>query len=203
MALKNELQQTGGSGSTLVQAGGAVTYNQTNNYNTPLNIVSSYSKLVEEYKKERENPDSLISEIVDKIQHFSKNIDPVFTGLEDKLKRAGYQNEIQFASQLKEDYTKYLISNNLSKATQKIHAFLLARIYVAFNLYVPQAISEGKSKTQIKEIILEKIVQPVEEVLGMDNILDLYQDDVMAMIYFLTGNCYIKWEGNASLPSGL
>jgi hypothetical protein len=199
MALKNELGQTAGDGSTLIQSAGSLTYNKITNYSSPVNSVSGYAKLAEEYKKERQEPNSIISQIVDKLQHFSKNIDPVFIGLEQKLIDSGFENELQFASLLKEQYTMYLTSNNLSKATQKIHAFLLARIFVAFNMSIPQAISEGKTKTEIKEIILEKIVKPVEEELGVDNVLDLYQDDVMAMVYFLTGNCYIKWEGHVSI----
>ncbi|MES2425468.1 MAG: ABC-three component system protein [Bacteroidota bacterium] len=199
MVLKNELGQTAGDGSTLIQSAGHLTYNKITNYSSPVNSASGYAKLAEEYKKERQEPNSIIGQIVDKLQHFSKNIDPVFIGLEQKLIDSGFENELQFASLLKEQYTMYLTSNNLSKATQKIHAFLLARIFVAFNMYIPQAISEGKTKTEIKEIILEKIVKPVEEELGVDNVLDLYQDDVMAMVYFLTGNCYIKWEGHVSI----
>lgn len=106
MPLKTELEQKAGSGSTLVQSGGAMNYTQVNNYNSPVNTVSNYVKLAAEYKKEREEPNSIIGEIVDKIQHFSKNIDPVFIGLEQKLINSGYENELQFASLLKEQYTK-------------------------------------------------------------------------------------------------
>ncbi|MBC6112777.1 ABC-three component system protein [Pedobacter fastidiosus] len=158
--------------------------------------------MAEEYKKESAN-DKVITEVVGKLQHFISNIDTEFIGLEQKLINGGFQNELQFANLLKEQYTKYLASNNLSRASQKIHAFLLARIYVAFNMYVPEAINEGKSNSEIKDIILEKIVQPVEDVLGVDNVLELYQDDVMSMVYFLTGNCHIKWEGNANISSSL
>jgi hypothetical protein len=192
MPLKTELGQTAGDGSTLVQSAGPLTYTQINHYNSPVNSAISYKKLADEYKKERKESNSIINEIVDKLQHFSKNIDTVFIGLEQKLIDSGFENELQFANLLKEQYTMYLTSNNLSKATQKIHAFLLARIFVAFNMTIPQAISEGKTKAEIKEIILVKIVKPVEDELGVDNVLDLYQDDVMAMVYFLTGNCYIK-----------
>jgi len=202
MSEKLGLEQTAGAGAKLYQAGGALTHNENNIYYSNTNVLN-YAHLADEYKKETLNPESLISEVVSKLQHFKNSVDTEFIGLEQKLINGGFQNELQFACLLKEQYAMYLTSNNLSKASQKIHAFLLARIYVSFNLYIPEAINEGKTNAEIKQIILEKIVQPVEDVLGVDNVLELYHDDVMAMVYFLTGNCHIKWEGNVNLSSGI
>lgn len=194
MAEPLEQKQEAGNNSSLYQAGANMTIDQSRNiYN---NVISpkAYKKLAKDYKEETRSGDSVINEVIDKIQHFSNSADVVFLGLEQKLKDAGYESDYQFAAKLKEDYTKYLASNNLSKATQKIHAFLLARIFVAFNLFIPTAVNEGKSKEELKQIIYDKIITPIEETLGIDNVLELYQDDVLAMIYFLTGNCHIKWS---------
>jgi hypothetical protein len=201
MEEKIGLKQTAGDGSKLYQSQGSLTHVENNTYYSNSYTIN-YSKLAEEYKKETTS-DIVMIEIVSKLQHFITSVDSEFIGLEQKLINGGFQNELQFANLLKEQYTKYLTSNNLSKAGQKIHAFLLARIFVAFNMYIPEAINEGRTNLEIKQIILERIVQPVEDVLGVDNVLELYQDDVMSMVYFLTGNCHIKWEGDVSIPPSI
>jgi hypothetical protein len=203
MAKPLDLKQEAGDDSNLFQSAEGMIVNQTKNTYNSVIPPEAYKKLAEEYKKEVQSGDSVLGQIIEKIQHFSNSADTVFLGLEQKLKDAGYENDYQFASKLKEDYTKYLTSNNLSKATLKIHAFLLARIYVAFNLFIPTAVNEGKTKQEIKQLLLEKIVTPVEETLGIDNVLGLYQDDVLAMVYFLTGNCHINWSTNVNLSPGV
>jgi trehalose/maltose hydrolase-like predicted phosphorylase len=192
MTDKVEMEQQGAEGARLYQSAGPLTHVENHSYYASSNTIN-YAKLADEYKKEIRN-NTLINDIAGKLLHFTTSIDTEFIGLEQKLINGGFESELQFAALLKEQYTKYLIANNLSKVGQKIHSFLLARIFVAFNMYIPDAIKEGRSRQEIKEIIIERIVQPVEDTLGVDNVLDLYQDDVMAMVYFLTGNCHIKWE---------
>jgi hypothetical protein len=44
----------------------------------------------------------------------------------------------------------------------------------------------------INSLISEKVINPLIVELG-DNLFDFTPDDVQGMLYFLTGNCHIKW----------
>ena len=184
------LGQTAGNNSAQYQAGGDMTVNNYNGFPKPY---TQYLKLVEEFEQELENGNIEFREFIDKIQHYTATIDG-FVGLEPKLTEAGFENDIDWAQQMKEYFYKKITENNLSKATQKIYAFLLARIYVLFNLHIKGAVNDGVSKDVIREMIIVKVIQPVQDMLGENNVLDLYDDDITAMIYFLTGNCHIRWK---------
>ncbi|XGA84108.1 hypothetical protein OEG92_03960 [Polaribacter sejongensis] len=43
-------------------------------------------------------------------------------------------------------------------------------------------------------MINELVIKEVENILSERNILNIYSDDILAMIYFLTGNCHINWD---------
>jgi hypothetical protein len=46
--------------------------------------------------------------------------------------------------------------------------------------------------TEIKRAVQHEIIDPIEAMLG-ENVLDLYADEINGMLYFLTGNCHIRW----------
>lgn len=187
---KITLKQQGGEGSNLYQSAGNMTVvneSRSNKYN-------QYLKLVEEFERELETGEIEFREFIDKIQHYTSNIDDEVIGLERKLENGGFKDDYSWAKEMKEYYFKKITVNGLSKATQKIHAFILARVCINFNLHVRGAINDGVPKNIVRELITSKVILPVQEMLGENNVLDLYDDDITAMIYFLTGNCHIKWK---------
>ena len=56
-------------------------------------------------------------------------------------------------------------------------------LIIKFNMYVWFTILR----------IDDKVIKPAIFVLG-ENVLKLLKEDINGMIYFLTGNCHIKWE---------
>ncbi|MBI5539788.1 MAG: hypothetical protein HY951_07000 [Bacteroidia bacterium] len=187
---KIEMTQNAGDDANQYQAKGNI--NVINNYSTEK--YGQYLKLVEEFEKELDNGEIEFREFIDKIQHFTSNIDEEIIGLEKKLEESGFQADYKWARDMKDYYYKKLTENNLSKATQKIHAFLLARLYVLFNFHIKGAINDGVPKEEVRELIIKKVIQPVQEMLGVNNVLELYEDDITAMVFFLTGNCHIRWK---------
>jgi len=184
------LKQQGGNNSNQYQAANNLTvinHTESPGYN-------QYLKLVEEFEKEIESGELEFREFIDKIQHYTSNIDDVVIGLEKKLQNGGFEKDYSWANEMKEYYYKKITENDLSKATQKIHAFILAKVCVLFNFHIRGAINDGVPKDIIRGLIISEVVQPVQEMLGKNNVLDLYDDDITAMIYFLTGNCHIKWN---------
>lgn len=183
------LKQSGDNSHQYQAAGNMTIINEKSspNYN-------QYLKLVEEFEKELESGEIEFREFIDKIQHYTSNIDEEVIGLEKKLQNGGFQNDYAWANEMKEYYFKKITENGLSKATQKIHAFILARVCVLFNIHVRGAINDGVPKEIVRKLIISQVIQPVQEMLGENNVLDLYDDDITSMIYFLTGNCHIKWN---------
>ncbi|WP_438712055.1 ABC-three component system protein [Aquimarina muelleri] len=157
---------------------------------TDLNQMKS---LVEDYKKEVASGESEFKELFDKIRHFSSNIDDIKQELPEKLIDGGFNEDIDWATELKEAYSMRLLKNDVSLAQQKIHAFLLVKIQMSFRRHVLSAIRKGNNKDQIRALIDNEVISKVGSYLGYDNVLDLYEDDLNGMLYFLTGNCHIKW----------
>lgn len=187
---KVTLNQTAGANSKQYLSYGDMTV--VNNSHS--SKVKQYLKLTEEFEKELDNDDIEFVEFIDKIQHFTTNIDSNIIGLKQKLIDGGFEADFEWAQRMKQYYFMKLTSNNLSKATQKIHAYILARVCVLFNLHIKGAINDGVEKRDVRDLIMSKVIDPLQEMLGENNVLDLYEDDITAMIYFLTGNCHIRWK---------
>ncbi|WP_053002191.1 ABC-three component system protein [Kordia jejudonensis] len=149
--------------------------------------------LVEDYKEEVASGKSEFKELFDKIRHFTSNIDKIKQELSEKLDDGGFKDDTDWATELKEAYTMRLLKNDVSLAQQKIHAFLLVKVQMAFRRHVLSAIRNGKNKEEIRLLIDDQVISKVGSYLGYDNVLNLYEDDINGMLYFLTGNCHIKW----------
>lgn len=154
---------------------------------------SQLEKLYERLEKEK-NESAIFSEIVDELLHFKNNADDEgFIGLEKKLENGNRLNYLHFAETSKEKFAKKLLKNEHSETAQLIYAFLLAKVYSSFQTNIYPRISESLSEDFINQLVTEYIIKPLEDILG-DNLLRIYDDEINGMIYFLTGNCHIKWN---------
>lgn len=150
-------------------------------------------KLYEKLEKEKENS-PLFTEIVEELFHFKNNADETeFIGLQKKLENGNRINYLNFAEKAKEKFAKKLLKNEHSETAQHIYAFLLAKVYSSFETNISPRIRENHPEIFINQLITENIINPLEELLG-DNLLRIYDDEINGMIYFLTGNCHIKWD---------
>ena len=72
-----------------------------------------------------------------------------------------------------------------------------------FYTYVYPLILENQSKKYILEILNEKVIQPILEILNKegaeDNYLDYNANDIFGMVYFLTGKCHLNWKNYDTL----
>lgn len=194
------MKQEAGHGAKQYQAARDLTINNYGEQSTTYSV--QYKKLADEFEKELRSGDTDLKTFIAKIKHYTSKIDD-FIGLKEKLKEAGYEADYKWALRCKEMYSQMLTENDLSLASQKIHAFLLARICTLFNLHIRGAIDDGTPKEDVRELIIQKIIFPVQNMIGENNVLGLLDDDIMSMIYFLTGNCHIRWKSNDNLPPTL
>jgi hypothetical protein len=154
------------------------------------------SHLIERFRKEREN-DEVFSGIIDKLQHYSSSMDGVgdVEGVKTKLGKAGYDNLLDFALVTKEMFVKKLTEFQFSRSAQEMQCLLLAEVYTRFHHCVWPALCEGRGQEEIQVLVQAHIINPVSDMLG-ENVLDIYTDELTGMLYFLTGNCHIRWAAN-------
>lgn len=154
------------------------------------------SVLIERFKKERAN-DEVFSGIIAKLQHYSTSTDGVgdVEGVKTKLGKAGYDNLLEFALVTKEMFVKKLTEFQFSKSAQEMQCLLLAEVYTRFHHFVWPALCEGQGQGAVQALVQQFIINPVSEMLG-ENVLDIYTDELTGMVYFLTGNCHIRWAPN-------
>ena len=189
----NEVTQSGNTVANGDIAGRDIHKPTINIGRMPLGGKSQLEILYEKLEKEKESS-SAFCEIVDELLHFktyAENTEVI--GLEKKLENGRRLQYLNFAEKSKEKFTKKLLKNEYSETAQHIYAFLLAKVYSRFETSIYPRIIERQPEEFINQLIDECIIKPIEDLLG-DNLLHIYEDEINGMIYFLTGNCHIKWN---------
>jgi uncharacterized membrane-anchored protein YjiN (DUF445 family) len=121
-------------------------------------------RLSESYKKEIEE-NQTTSSIIDELKHY-RTKDPSVRDLEEKLSSAGFGFLIEDAEELKEIIAKLIVKNQHYRSAQKIIIQQLFRIFLE---------------------------QEIQDKLG-ENVLEIFNRQIIGMVFFLTGNCHIEWE---------
>lgn len=165
-----------------------------------LNISTSYERsvyiqdLYEKYQKEIAS-DPELKEICKELNYFSAQIeDDEMIGLEPKLMAASKNKEfIRYAKSAKEKFhMKLLLTTQYSSAAQYINVSILSKIERTFIMEIHTLICNGEAEDKINILISERIIKPVMVELGL-NLFHYTESDIMGMIFFLTGNCHLKW----------
>lgn len=152
---------------------------------------STRQELVSRIQKELEQ-NSEIKKIVSKLEHFNTPVEgEIVIGLEAKLKEGRQDKIYPYAKQAKETFAKKLNSHLFSETAQMILARLLAEIYARFHRHVTPQLNT-LSQEQIADLVQEKVLNPLKSEVEAE-VLELYADEIDGMLYFLTGNCHIKW----------
>ena len=174
------------------QAGRDLINNAINLYASDGSQPTQMGRLVEKFRKERQN-DTRFNETVSILEHFARALSGEDTiGLEAKLRASGRESLLVFAQQTKELFTKKLIEHQFSESAQEIHAYLLAEVYTRFHNEVLPAIENGTTMETVSSLVQRRVIQPVQDLLG-ENVLGLFAIEINGMLYYLTGNCHIKW----------
>lgn len=164
-----------------------------------LTINSNYERsiylqnLYERFQKEKEeNPE--LKEFSEELDYFNSIIDKDIIGLDQKLRNGGREKLIQYAKEVKETFHKKLIkTSQYSLVAQDINVYLLTKVRRGFMMEIYTLICNGESEEKINLLITERIINPVKADLGI-NLFRYNEEDIMGMIFFLTGNCHIKWN---------
>lgn len=113
-------------------------------------------------------------------------------GLKAKLEDSGRSDLLQFAMELKERATKSVMRYQTSRTAQRIYTILLDELHTGFVLTVTPAIQAGAGRDEVDQRI-EIVLQRTRAILG-ENLLELTIKDLLSLLYFLGGNCHIRWD---------
>ncbi len=162
-------------------------------YNLQLASKPTYmSKLIERFKEEKEQ-NIVFRAMVDKLEHYGKQVDgDEVAGLDAKLASGRYAGFLQFAKESKEQFSKKLEKYVHYESAQKIFAYILAGIYVRFTYHISPLIENGESKERVLAAVRENIITPIQKETE-ENVLELLADEINGALFYLTGNCHIRW----------
>ncbi|KQC02025.1 ABC-three component system protein [Pedobacter sp. Hv1] len=159
---------------------------------------SNISRLGQRFKrlKEEVEKDIHLSDFMEDFKNYNTKLDG--KSMPDKLTDGGFSNlEIFRATKRKHMYSKKLEKNKLYETAQLIDMELFSLINLYFETYIEPLIEEGAAKTVIKQAVLEKIVQPIIDLINQDGkddtFLNYTTEEIYGMIFFLTGKCHLNW----------
>jgi hypothetical protein len=161
------------------------------NINTIYDRSMYLQTLYEKFQKERLDNKGDFQSFED-FDYIKSNKDVI--GLEQKLIDGHRDSLIEYAKEVKERFHKKLLkTSQYSLAAQEINAYILFKIRACFMGEIYELICNDTPIQQINFLITERIIKPTMAELGL-NIFQYTDDDIRGMIYFLTGNCHIKWS---------
>lgn len=147
-------------------------------------------------KEEIDHDDKLQKKMADIMRYRTKL--PHTLGLKRKLQDGGYnKTAIDKACRLKQGYAKKATKYQYYEMANRIDDYLFAILSNRFDDYVYPLIVNQRPLADIKQAVPEQVIIPVMKELNENGEDDIYlcytTDDILGMLYYLTGNCHINW----------
>lgn len=133
------------------------------------------------------------SNIADLLQHYTATASFDVRGLEVKLTEGERTDIIPEALLWKQRAAMLIARWQTSPVTQDIITHILSFIHSEFVQHIKPAIQAGQSRIDVEALISEKVLAPTNAMLG-ENDLQITSIDVLGLLYFLGGNCHIRWD---------
>lgn len=189
---ENEVTQTNNvAGSDIAGRDVNKTYSSAYSFGESQARVKYMAELLKKFKEDCDH-NSQLKEFIDEFDYFNNQLEGDIVGLEQKLKDGNRDGFIEFALRTKERFFKKLLKYQFSESAQRIHIYLLASLESRFQNHVAPKIRDDHPAEEINILIEEALIKPL--LLELDeNLLHITETDINGMLYFLTGNCHIKW----------
>lgn len=151
------------------------------------------TKLVEQYLAEI-LADKTLTHWTEKLEHFMSNVvNSDIRSLEEKLTAAGREDLVKAALLRKQSAYKAIMKQQGSRSAQTIYTFLMAEIVVNFEQSVLPLVQAREPRGVVDAAMLQNVISPALAMLEQ-NPLMLDKMDIQSLVYFLAGNCYIRWD---------
>lgn len=129
--------------------------------------------------------------ISEELQTYFSDRDVV--GLEIKLNSAGRSDLLEDAKYEKHRFSQKIAKIQFSLQLRQVYHHILAMLVQRFRNGVLPLINAGASSSQVDAAVMNTVVNVYTFTSGSPR-LNLTETDIHAMIYFLTGNCHLKWS---------
>lgn len=131
---------------------------------------------------------------IEELQHFlDKPASEVSRTLAEKLTASDRRDLIPLAEAEKERAMKKIMRFQTSETAQQIFACVLSDLRNRFLLHVSPLLAANASRAEVDAAIHDKVIAPVAQSMEPSPLL-LDPGTVMAMLFYLAGNCHIKWD---------
>lgn len=165
------------------------------NQSAPVIPESKLSKLYRRLKDEAADDQQLL-DYIDQLAIYTRVVqDEEVIGLDGKLTAADRSDQIEMAMRMKEQVYAQIRQTIFSRTCQTIYATLMAKIWEEFTSYVRPAITGGASRAEVDALINKHVIKPITA--ELDNCIEydgIANTEVRGMLYFLTGNCHLRWD---------
>lgn len=153
--------------------------------------ISYMSELLRRFAEEQQN-NLKLNGLIDDLDYYNSPLTGDVLGLEQKLTHGNRESFIDYALRAKERFHKKLVKYQFFESAQKINVHLLALVQSYFEYHIAPKIHSAASAEEISTLVQELVINPL---LGQleENTLGFTALDINGMLYFLTGNCHIKW----------
>ena len=188
---ENQVQQTDNwVGGDQVGRDKKVTHNY--NFGASQKNINALTILLDKFKEER-NQNPALGVFIEELDYYNKKLEGDVVGLEQKLADGKRESFVNYALRTKEIFHKRLYKYQYSEAAQKINYHLLALVESYFMNQVYPLICDETDPTVVNKVLTEAIVEKILTEQLAEEPLNYSAQDINGMLYFLTGNCHIKW----------
>jgi len=164
----------------------------TNNFSAPL-AKTHIERLYDALKQEVQNSGQPI-QTIEQLQHFmAAPPSQVDRSLAAKLNDSGRSDLVETAELAKERAAKKIMRFQTSSTAQEIFAYVLGELHNKYVHHVRPLIAGGASRSEIDAAFEQKVVRPVVECMQPSS-LGMSPDIVQAFLFFLAGNCHVRWD---------
>lgn len=165
------------------------------NIYAPCAQVSALSRLFTHLKSELKEDQNLCA-YISELEVFTRTVkDENVVGLNNKLHEANRDDQIDMALHMKEIIFSKLRANIFSPTFQLIYATLMGKVFEEFETWVKPAILRKEERDVIDQLLNTKVIRPiVDEVEACGDYQGVAPQTIRGMVYFLTGNCHIRWH---------
>lgn len=180
------------SGNTVTN-GNIISGDQTNHiFNYPVKGTNREIQKLYEYLKRGDIGEAVPGFCAELEHYMSLQPDIDVRGLDAKLLESNRKDLLFLAKQMKEKATKAIMRRQTSKTAQRIFVIILDQIHFDFITKVTPLIEADSSRV----IVDEKIASIIDELYSSlgENLLELTAKDLLGLLFFLGGNCHIRWD---------
>lgn len=174
--------------------GGSYHHHETHNhYASPHQTTNPI--LVSLYQKYAEDPCLVdqATEIVEELSAYftSNDVQKTFKDLAEKLTDGSRESYIKEATWQKQLFRRKIERYRHSQTAQLIFAYLLGLAKAYFQSKVHHKLGSVTDE-EIDQLLLEDIVERIsKQIPGSEPLIT--HETIFGMLYFLTGNCFLKW----------